>query len=168
MTEEVTTEVINIKHGGEVGLRGIHDANGQLVTLEPGADPVDVTVPSPWAENMRTVSSSGTSDYVVTGSEPAPPLPPSGEEGGTRSGKQLTRAELNELERENLRNAKKQSKPGEQRERPASGAKLSRQDMEGMTKAELTEYADSMGVEVSHNASKQEISDAIANGQRGR
>jgi hypothetical protein len=169
--EPVATEVINIKHGGEVGLRGVHDAQGQLVTLEPGADPVDVEVPSPWAANMRNVSTAGTSDYVVTGSEPTPPAPPPGGEGAARSSIKMSREELNELERENLRAAKKQSQqPGQHpAQQPAHNApKLSKQDMEGMTKAELVEYASTIGVEVSGNESKHEIIDAINKGHRHR
>jgi len=154
---EVPLETINIKSTSEVGLRGIHDAQGNAVLLEPGADPVDVEVPSPWADNMRAVSSSGTSDYLVTGSEPAEAQP-------ANQPKPPTREELNELERKNLAEARKQrsapqpAKPGES----AAGPKLSRQDMDGMTKAELAEYAATIGVEVQQHAAKHEIADAIA------
>lgn len=160
--EKVKTETLTLRNRGKpnvTGTRFVYNAKGQQVMLAPGEEAVEVEVLSGNADLLRKDSEAG-GDIEVSGAE-----------GVTEDERDPgpTREEIEAAEKANAEAAAKAAPPkrSADAEASASGGKLSRSDLNAMTKAELADRAVEVGAEVTTSMNKDDMVSAIMKAQRG-
>lgn len=157
---------VELQHVGREGIRYVHDVNGVTHTFEPGQTK-KVKIPAPEADRMKDATDNGTHQNLVVAANY--------KKARGNQEPEMTREEINALERENLERARKANADKEQTGGDATGGgkqassdnKLGRGDLEAMTKEQLVDYAKQQGIEgVTMSDTKDQMVSEILKAQR--
>lgn len=183
MADKVETKTVSVRHRGQAGVHGIrffHDHTGAQVVLRPGETRDKVKVTEAEYDRMVEQSKAGEGELEVDGHEP----PHAGRARATEP--EMSRADLEKLERENLEEAAKNARgterpaatgptgedpgpsSGPRHHTAATSGRKTRTELNDMTKEDLLAHGETVGAEINMSMNKDEMIDGVVKAQRAK